>query len=132
MSLERDYALTKSFNGSVDDAITKVREALATEGFGVLTEIDVQATLKKKLDVDRPPYMILGACNPALAHQALSAEAPIGVLLPCNVTVFEDDDGKTWIQAIDPIAMFSVVGRDDISPIADDVKARLVRVLEKV
>jgi len=129
MDFSRDYALTKQIPQTFGDAVAKVRDALAVEGFGVLTEIDVQATMKKKLDIDRRPYVILGACNPALAHQALTAEMPVGVLLPCNVTVFEDDEGKTWVQAIRPEAMFSVVGRDDMAPIVEEVEARLNRVL---
>ncbi len=126
---DRDYAFTRQLSTNVEDAIAQVRAALADEGFGVLTEIDVQATMKKKLNIDQKPYVILGACNPQLAHQALTAEAPIGLLLPCNVTVFEGDDGKTWVQAINPELMFSVVGRDDIAPIAKDVGARLERVM---
>lgn len=126
---QRDYAYTRQLSTTVDEAIQRVRAALADEGFGVLTEIDVQATMKKKLNIDQKPYVILGACNPQLAHQALTAEAPIGLLLPCNVTVFEGEDGKTWVQAINPEQMFSVVGRDDIAPIAQDVGARLERVM---
>ncbi len=126
---DRDYAFTRQLSLSVEDAIARVRAALADEGFGVLTEIDVQATMKKKLNIDQKPYVILGACNPKLAHDALTAEAPIGLLLPCNVTVFEGEDGKTWVQAINPELMFSVVGRDDIAPIAKDVGARLERVM---
>lgn len=124
------YSLTvKIPDTSFESAVERVRAALAEEKFGVLTEIDVQATLKKKLDTDTRPYLILGACNPPLAHQALTAEAPIGVLLPCNVVVVGDDDGGVDVSAIDPVAMFSVVGRDDIAPIAEDVRARLERVL---
>lgn len=126
---QRDYAYTRQLSTTVDEAIQRVRAALADEGFGVLTEIDVQATMKKKLNIDQKPYVILGACNPQLAHQALTAEAPIGLLLPCNVTVFEGEDGKTWVQTINPEQMFSVVGRDDIAPIAQDVGARLERVM---
>ena len=124
------YSLTvKIPDTTFADAVARVRTALAEEKFGVLTEIDVQATLKKKIDADTRPYLILGACNPPLAHQALCAEAPLGVLLPCNVVVVGDDDGGVDVAAIDPVAMFSVVGRDDIAPIADDVGARLERVL---
>jgi uncharacterized protein (DUF302 family) len=125
------YALTRHFEDADFDAtVAKTREALAAEGFGVLTEIDVKATLAKKLDVDWRRYLILGACNPSLAHQALSAEPGIGVLLPCNVVVAEDADGAVSVSAIDPLAMFSVVGRDDVEPIATEVRAKLARALE--
>ncbi|RMG43583.1 MAG: DUF302 domain-containing protein [Acidobacteria bacterium] len=131
--LERDYAYTRQVEGmDVAAAAGKVRELLAEEGFGVLTEIDVQKAMKEKLDIDRPPYLILGACNPQLAHQALEKEPPIGVLLPCNVTVFQDDSGRTVVQAINPITMFGVIGRPELQPIAEEVAARLQRVLERL
>lgn len=124
------YGLTRTLEGvPYGDAIGLVKDALATEGFGVLTEIDVQATLKQKIDVDVKPYIILGACNPQLAHQAISAEPAIGLLLPCNVVVTEDDDGNAVVSAIDPRRMFKVVDRDDIEPIATDVHNRLSRVM---
>ena len=115
-----------------EQAVTKVVEALKGEGFGVLTEIDVKATLKKKLDEDVRPYIILGACNPPLAHQAMSAEPNIGALLPCNVVVAAHDEGGSSIAAIDPIAMFSVIGRPELEPVAGEVKGRLERVLAAV
>lgn len=125
------YSLTAHLPGAAfDDAVAQVREALGCEGFGVLTEIDVQATLNKKLGAETRPYLILGACNPALAHQALQAEPTIGVLLPCNVVVAGDDEGGVTVSAVDPIAMFSVLGRPDIEPLADEVRARLQRVLD--
>lgn len=125
------YGITKSL-GKVDfnEAIEKVTAALKVEGFGVLTEIDVKATLKKKLDVDFRQYRILGACNPPLAHQSLSAELMIGLLLPCNVVVFEEDDSSITVSAIDPVAMFSVVDRPDVAPLADQVGAKLTRAIE--
>lgn len=127
---ETDYAYTKRCEGrTVDEAAAQVRQALAAEGFGVLTEIDVQATLKKKLGVDRKPYLILGACNPPLAHQALETEPAIGVFLPCNVTVFEGEDGATWVQAIKPAAMFGLVDNPAVAPVAAEVGQRLERVL---
>ena len=127
---ERDYAYTKRCEGrTVNEVAIQVRQALAVEGFGVLTEIDVQATLKKKLGIDRKPYLILGACNPSLAHRALEAEPALGVFLPCDVTVFEGDDGATWVQAIKPGAMFGMVDNPAIEPIAADVGQRLERVL---
>lgn len=110
----------------------RVIEALSEEGFGVLSEIDVQATLKKKLDVDMPNYAILGACNPPLAHQALTAMPDIGVMLPCNVIVYEEDD-HTVIAAVDPRSTIANIdGPPELAALADDVRARLVRVLENV
>jgi uncharacterized protein (DUF302 family) len=130
---ERDYAYTRRVVGSsVTEAATQVRQALAAEGFGVLTEIDVQATLKKKLNVERKPYLILGACNPPLAHRALEAEPPIGVFLPCNVDVFEGDDGAIYVQTPKPTLMFSLVGNPGIRPIAEEVDAKLQRVLGRL
>lgn len=129
---DRNYAYTKQVGEPVEEAAGRVRAALAEEGFGVLTEIDVQATLKAKLGVDRKPYVILGACNPPLADQALQAEPPIGVLLPCNVTVFEGDDGHTYVQAINPMALFSVVEGPAVQPIAELVAEKLRRVLDSL
>ncbi len=126
------YGFSKKVALSYEDALDRVTSELQKEGFGVLTEIDVRATLKKKLDIDTNKYKILGACNPPLAHQALSAEPEIGLLLPCNVVVFEDSDGKTTVAAIDARKMMGVVGRDDIEPIAEQVNAKLKRVIENV
>lgn len=112
-------------------AVERTKEALAAEGFGVLSEIDVAATLKKKLDVDFRPYVILGACNPPLAHRALTAERDIGLLLPCNVVVYADDQpGRSVVAAMDPVEALQLTGNDAIRPLAEDVKARLTRVLE--
>jgi len=128
---ERDFAYTKRIEGVlIADVIARVREALAAEGFGVLTEIDVQATLKKKLGVERKPYLILGACNPALAHKALEVEPPIGVFLPCNVDVFEGEDGAVYVQTPRPIVMFGLVENPEVRPIAEEVDAKSCRVLE--
>ena len=116
-----------------DTAVARTREALAKEGFGVLTEIDVRATLKKKLDVDTRPYIILGACNPPFAYKALTAERDIGLLLPCNVIVYEaDDPGKSVVAAMDPVEALSLTGNEEVRPIAEEVKARLTRALEAV
>jgi uncharacterized protein (DUF302 family) len=128
---ERDYVYTKRMDGvSVSEVTTRVRQALADAGFGVLTEIDVQATLKKKLGVERKPYLILGACNPPLAHQALEAEPSIGVFLPCNVDIFEGDDGAVYVQTPKPTIMFGLVGNPKVRPIAEEVDAKLRQVLE--
>lgn len=113
-------------------ALDRAREELAREGFGILAEMDIAATLKKKLDVDFPPYMILGACNPPLALKALQAEPDIGLLLPCNVVVRAAEDGGTVVAAMEPVAALSLTGNDKIRPIADDVRARLQRVLDAV
>jgi uncharacterized protein (DUF302 family) len=114
-------------------AVERVREELGKEGFGVLTEIDVAATLKKKIDVDFRPYIILGACNPPLAHRALSAEPDIGLLLPCNVVVYADErEGRSVVAAMDPQAALALADNPAVAPIAADVRARLQRVLERV
>ena len=124
------YGLTRTLEGvSYADAVPAVKEALAAEGFGVLTEIDVKATLKKKLDVEFDNYIILGACNPPLAHQALTAEPAIGLLLPCNVVVTDDADGNAVVSAIDPFRMFQVVKRKDLEVVAKDVGKRLRKVM---
>jgi uncharacterized protein (DUF302 family) len=111
--------------------VERCRVALAGEGFGVLTEIDVQATLKKKLDVDRPPYLILGACHPPSAHRALTASPEVGVLLPCNVTVSEED-GATVVRAMNPQGAMELIGNDTVAAVACEVAAALKRVLEAV
>ena len=114
-------------------AVERAREELGKEGFGVLTEIDVKATLKKKLDVEFRPYVILGACNPPLAHRALSAERDIGLLLPCNVIVYAaDTPGSSVGAALDPVAQLSLAGRGDLLPVAQDVRARMERVLQGI
>jgi uncharacterized protein (DUF302 family) len=125
-----DYTLTRRLTGtSLAAVVEATRTALAGEGFGVLTEIDIQATLAKKLGVEMRPYLILGACNPPLAHRALSSEPGIGSLLPCNVIVAEDPDGAVVVSTIDPVRMFSVVDKPEVAPIAAEVRARLERVL---
>jgi uncharacterized protein (DUF302 family) len=113
-------------------AIGAVTEALKGEGFGVLTTIDVQATLKARLGVESAPYTILGACNPPLAHRALAAEPEIGLLLPCNVIVYVDAGGQTTVSAIDPEVQFTVVGRDELASLAREVGAKLRRALEQL
>jgi uncharacterized protein (DUF302 family) len=128
--LTTDYTLTATTDLPFAEAVARVRDELQAEGFGVLCEIDVQATLRAKLGVEREPYLILGACNPPLAHQALETEPDLGVLLPCNVVVSERD-GVTTISAVDADRMLSIVGNDALAPIAADIRTRLVRVVER-
>ena len=129
--LGTSYALTGETTLPLADAVARVREELKVEGFGVLTEIDVRATLKEKLDIDVEPYVILGACNPPLAHQALEAEPDLGVLLPCNVVVYERG-GTTHVSAVDAERMLSIVENDALAGVAEDVRARLVAVVDRV
>lgn len=124
------YTLSTTTELSFDDAVTRVRDELQAEGFGVLCEIDVQATLSEKLGVEGQPYLILGACNPPLAHRALSAEPNLGVLLPCNVVVYRQND-TTHISAIDAERLLSIVDRDDLAPIAAEVRAKFALVVER-
>jgi uncharacterized protein (DUF302 family) len=128
--LATGYTLTRTTPLPFDDAVERVRAELKTEGFGVLCEIDVRETLREKLGVERDPYLILGACNPPLADQALQAEAELGVLLPCNVIVYERG-GETRISAVDPERMLSIVGNDQVAPVAAEVKERLRAVVER-
>ena len=124
------YTLTSSTDLAFADAVARVREELAAEGFGVLCEIDVQATLKNKLGVEREPYLILGACNPPLAHAALEAEPELGVLLPCNVVVYQEQ-GRTHLAAVDAEQMRSIVDNDELAPTAAAVRQRLAAVVER-
>ena len=128
MDLQR-LALRTKLAVPYDQAIERVTAELKAEGFGVLTEIDVKATLKKKLDVDFCRYAILGACNPPLAHRALSTTLDIGLLLPCNVIVYEDDGGSA-IAILDPLAMLGIVDNPSLEPVAQEARARLQRVIE--
>jgi len=123
------YAFGKKVNMGFDQAVAAVTQALAKEGFGVLTEIDVQATLKKKLGIERAPYRILGACNPQFAAQALEAEPQIGALLPCNVVVRQDAAGATLVEFMDPDAVLQLVQRPEVGKIAAEVRARLELVM---
>ncbi len=124
------YGLKKRVSLPVEETDRLVREELKKEGFGILTEIDVKATLKEKLDVDFRPYKILGACNPPLAHQALTSETDIGLLLPCNVVVYEgDEEGTSVVAVLDPKVQLGVTGRSDIDHLAEDVRARMEKVL---
>jgi len=127
------YGFAVTLGKPYEQAVEATRSALAAEGFGVLTEIDVRATLKKKLDVDFRPYIILGACNPPMAHKALSAERDIGLLLPCNVVVYAGDrEGTSVVAAMDPIQALSLTGNKGIEPVAREVRAKLERALESL
>jgi uncharacterized protein (DUF302 family) len=123
---------TVVLNTGYEDAIERVTAALKEEGFGVLTEIDVKATLKEKLGVDFRPYKILGACNPPLAHRALSADPQVGLLLPCNVTVSEAGPGRVEVSLVDPLAMLSIIEHPDLKPVADEAAEKLARVAQKL
>jgi uncharacterized protein (DUF302 family) len=125
------YGFSKTTDYSFDQAIEKVTEELKKEGFGVLTSIDVKETLKKKIDVDFKKYTILGACNPKLAHGALQVEEELGLLLPCNVIVYEKND-KTVVSIFDPMVMTAVIDNPNMKPVAEEVKNKLQRVLEAV
>jgi uncharacterized protein (DUF302 family) len=122
------YGFHVSVAGRFDEVVDKATEALKTEGFGVLTTIDVKATLKAKIDVDRLPYTILGACNPGLANQAINAEPDIGLLLPCNVLVREEEDGTMTVAFMDPTAVLGLVEGEDVQPLALAVREKLQRV----
>ena len=128
--LATSYTLTRTTQLPYEEAVERVRTELKMEGFGVLCEIDVQATLREKLGVEGEPYLILGACNPPLAHQGLQAEPELGVLLPCNGIVYERN-GETQISAIDPERMLSIVGNDQLVPVAAEVKERLGAAVER-
>ncbi|OLT41753.1 ABC transporter ATP-binding protein [Saccharomonospora sp. CUA-673] len=127
-----DYALSRTLDVPYAEAVPKVKEAFQAHGFGTLTEIDVQATLKDKLDEDIEPYVILGMCNPQLAHRALNAEREIGLLLPCNVVVRAQDDGRTLVQALDPQVMVTVPEREELRPVADEAGRRILEALDSL
>ena len=123
--MEIRYGFGKTVNLTFDRALERVTQELQKEGFGVLTEIDVTATLKKKLDKDMPPYRILGACNPPLAHRALTSEPSIGLLLPCNVVVREDDQHEVHVEVMDPNAVLELVQKPEIAQLASEVRKKL-------
>jgi uncharacterized protein (DUF302 family) len=126
------YGIVKKTALPYGQALSRTREALKTEGFGVITEIDIQKTVKEKLGEEFRPYVILGACNPPLAHQAISAQPEIGLLMPCNVCVWDNQDGTSTVAAIDVKALFQVVQNPGLADIAETVHAKLLRVVEKV
>lgn len=125
---DSSYTLSRTTEHGFDETVSRVREELAREGFGVLSEIDVQATLKNKIGVEREPYVILGACNPELAHAALEVEPELGALLPCNVVVYQTQ-GRTHVAAIDAERMLSIVGNEQLAATAATIRARLETVV---
>jgi uncharacterized protein (DUF302 family) len=128
----RSFGMHSRFEGLFDEALAKVTDALKAEGFGVLTEIDLQSTLKKKLDVDFRRYKILGACNPPFAHRALQESLDVGLLLPCNIVVYEEDGGATHVAAIDPLEAIAAHGEPALQEIARGVHDKLARVIARV
>jgi len=127
-----NYSFGGETNLNFDEAVRKVTETLKEQGFGVLTEIDAKKVLKEKLGLDRKPYKILGACNPHFAHKAIDMEPELGTLLPCNVLVYERDDGKVVVTAMDPEAALKLVGNPSVEEIAKEVRKRIEKALERV
>ena len=132
MEKVKEYAFSTVLDTSYEDAISKVIDALKEEGFGVLTEIDVKATLKKKLDKDFRKYVILGACNPPFAHRSLEADLDVGLLLPCNVIVYETDDKKASVSAINPVSALEVIRSEELIKIAEEVSGKLKNVIDRI
>ena len=130
--MNTNFGFGKAVDGTFDEAVERVTEELKKEGFGVLTEIDVAATLKEKLGEDMPPYRILGACNPSLAHQAVTAVPEIGLLLPCNVLVRQDPAGQVHVSFMDPGAVLGLVDVPEVEPLAAQVKDKLTTVMANI
>ena len=126
------YGMHVTVDCGMEEAEQRATEALKEEGFGVLTEIDVKAVLKKKIDVDRKPYKILGACNPVLANKALQEEPDLGLLLPCNVVIREEEDGSTTVAIVDPAAMFTVVNKPEMEAMANEVREKFDRIMTAI
>ncbi len=132
MEKSKEYAFSTVLNTSYEEAVTKVTDALKEEGFGVLTEIDVKATLKKKLDKEFRKYVILGACNPPYAYRTLQADLDVGLLLPCNVIVYETNDRKAYVSALNPVSALEIMKSEELRKIAEEVSGKLKRVIEKI
>lgn len=132
MEKVKRYAFSTVLNTIYEDAISRVTDALKEEGFGVLTEIDVKETLKKKLDREFRKYVILGACNPPFAYRSLNADLDVGLLLPCNVIVYETDDGKAYVAAINPISALEIIQSQELRSIAEEVSEKLKRAIERL
>lgn len=126
------YSFSTKLQGKVDEIEQQLITALKEEGFGILTEIDVRATLKEKLGIEKRPYKILGACNPPLANQAIEADPDIGLLLPCNVVIREEEDGSVCVAFMDPSAVLKLVERDNVDALASEVRSRLLRVRDSM
>jgi uncharacterized protein (DUF302 family) len=129
-NIESHYAISRETSLSFEEVVEKARALLQEAGYGILSEIDVQAKVKEKLDIEREPYLILGACNPPLANEGLNAEPELGTLLPCNVVVYERE-GRTRVAAVEPEQMLSIVGNEKLGPIAEQVRKDLGRVVEE-
>ena len=132
MEKVKEYAFSTLLDISYEEAVSKVTDALKEEGFGVLTEIDVKSTLKKKLNVDFRKYVIWGACNPPYAHRTLQADLDVGLLLPCNVIIYETDDKKAYVSALNPVSALEIINSDELRKIAGEVSEKLKRVIEGV